>query len=125
MTSRRHILVVEDEPSVLEVLQTTREESYRVSSVGAVGDACTSRIDLVHVDWGLPDGHGDVVAAYAETRSVAAIIMSGYTSGMDEIQSNNWLYLMKPFGLKALGATVSSVLEHSQSGQRLTEGVAR
>jgi DNA-binding response OmpR family regulator len=119
MASRRHILVVEDEPSVLEVLQATLEESYLVSSVGTVGDACaflrTSHVDLVLVDWGLPDGHGDVVAAYAETRSVAAIMMSGYPNGMDGMQNNNWPYLMKPFGLKALSATVSSALERSHS----------
>jgi DNA-binding response OmpR family regulator len=56
MASRCHILVVEDEPSVLEVLQATLEESYRVSSVGTVGEACaflrTSHVDLVLVDWG-------------------------------------------------------------------------
>lgn len=128
MTGRRHILLVEDEPSVLDVLQTTLEESYRVSSVGTVTDACeflrTSEVDLVLVDWGLPDGHGDVVASYAETRSVAAIIMSGYASGMDERQNNTWPYLMKPFGLKTLSATVSAVLEHRYSSQRLIENVA-
>ena len=121
MASRWHILVVEDEPSVLEVLQETLEESYLVSSVGTVGDACaflrTSHVDLVLVDWGLPDGHGDVVAAYAETRNVAAIMMSGYASGTDDMQNNNWPYLMKPFGLKILNATVRSVLERSHSGQ--------
>ena len=121
MASRRHILVVEDEPSVLEVLQATLEEFYLVSSVGTVGDACaflrTSHVDLVLVDWGLPDGHGNVVAAYAETRNVAAIMMSGYVIGTDDIQNNNWPHLMKPFGLKILNATVSSVLERSHSDQ--------
>ena len=77
--------------------------------------AYTAHVDLVLVDWGLPDGHGDVVAAYAETRNVAAIMMSGYTSGTDDIQKNNWPYLMKPFELKILNATVSSVLERSHS----------
>jgi hypothetical protein len=40
--SLAHILVVEDELSVLEVLQTTLEESYRVSSAGTVGDHARS-----------------------------------------------------------------------------------
>lgn len=125
MASRWHILVVEDEPSVLEVLQATLEESYRVSSVGTVGDACaflrTSQVDLVLVDWGLPDGHGDVVAAYAETRDVAAIMMSGYPNGMDGVQNDSRPYLMKPFGHATLSAAVSSVLER-HSNQQLPEG---
>ena len=55
-----------------------------MSTAGTVGDACAflrnSDVDLVLVDWGLPDGHGDAVAAYAETRHVAAIMMSGYAA---------------------------------------------
>jgi DNA-binding response OmpR family regulator len=93
MASRRHILVVEDEPLVMELLMAVLEEFYRVSSAGTVGDACaflrTSDVDLVLVDWSLPDGHGDSVATYAETRSIAAIMMSGYASGMDEVK-NHW-----------------------------------
>jgi two-component system, OmpR family, catabolic regulation response regulator CreB len=123
MASRWHILIVEDEPSVLEVLQETLEESYRVSSVGTVGDACaflrTSHVDLVLVDWGLPDGHGDVVAAYAETRNVAAIMMSGHPNGMDGVQNNSRPYLMKPFGLKTLSATVSSALDRGHSDPKV------
>src|SRR5579859_7715136 len=115
MASRQHILVVEDEPSVLEVIQATLGECYRVSGAGTVGDACTflstSEVDLVLVDWGLPDGHGDAVATYAEKHSVAAIVMSGYASGMDELKNNRWPYLMKPLSLETLSAIVSSVLE--------------
>ena len=125
MASRAHILVVEDEPSVLEILQETLEESYRISSAGTVGDACavlrTSHVDLVLVDLGLPDGHGDVVAAHAETRSIPEIFLSGYANVMDNMQNNNWPYLMKPFGLNTLNAAVSSVLERSHSDQHRSQ----
>src|ERR1700743_1588324 len=104
MASRRHILAVGDEPLFMELLLAALEEFYRVSSAGTVGNACaflrTSDVDLVLVDWNLPDGHGDSVATYAETRGVAAIMMSGYASGMDEVQNNRWPYLMKPFGIE-------------------------
>jgi len=43
--------------------------------------------------------------------------MSGYQNGMDDMQNNNWPYLMKPFGLKTLNATVSSVLGRRHSDQ--------
>ena len=39
MASRFHILIVEDEPLVVEVLQATLDTEYRVSSVNTVGEA--------------------------------------------------------------------------------------
>jgi hypothetical protein len=87
------------------------------TSLGARNPAQTGRAN----SGGLPDGHGDVVAAYAETRNVAEMMMSGYPNGMDTMQNNNRPYLMKPFGHATLSAVVSFVLE-GRSGQQPAEG---
>ena len=60
MANGIHILIVEDEPLVLDVLQTMLETEYRVSSASTVEEAHailrTSHIDLVLIDAVLPDG---------------------------------------------------------------------
>jgi len=127
MGSRLHILIVEDEPLVLEVLQATLEADYRVSSVATIGEAraClrTSHIDLVLVDWGLPDGRGETLAEFAEELGVPAVMMSGHPAGLQGSTGHSRPYLMKPFKVTELEAEIQSLL---QSGiARLTDGPAR
>jgi DNA-binding response OmpR family regulator len=52
-------------------------------------------------------------------------MMSGHPNGMDGVQNNSRPYLMKPFGLKTLSATVCSALERDHSDQHLNKGAAR
>ena len=115
MGRRLHILIVEDEPLVLEVIQETLEAEYRVSSVGTIGEAraclCTSHIDLALVDWGLPDGHGDIVAEFAEQRGVPTVIMSGHPVNFDDSTVHSRPHLMKPFGIADLEVKIESVLK--------------
>jgi len=116
MGSLLHILIVEDEPLVLEVLQATLEPAYRVSSVATISEAraclCTSHIDLALVDWGLPDGHGDIVAEFAEQRGVPTAIMSGHpAAGVDEPAAHSRPHLVKPFRVAELEVTIESVLK--------------
>ena len=115
MGSLLHILIVEDEPLVLEVLQATLEPAYRVSSVATISEAraclCTSHIDLALVDWGLPDGHGDIVAEFAEQRGVPTVIMSGHPVNFDESTLHSRPHLMKPFSITDLEVKIESVLK--------------
>ncbi len=120
MPSRFHILIVEDEPLIVEVLQGTLELEYRVSSASTVGEALaflrTAHVDVVLVDRVLPDGFGAEVARVAETCGAAVIEMSGYPQDMDDLQRSQRLYLCKPFGPSALLSAIENVLHnHSRA----------
>nr|UXE45530.1 hypothetical protein Hi04_10k_c4997_00014 [uncultured bacterium] len=114
MPNRFHVLIVEDEPMIIEVLQGTLELEYRVSSAKTVRQALaflrTSHVDVVLVDSVLPDGRGAEVARVAETVGAAVIAMSGYPEAMDDLQRSQHLYLCKPFGPTALLSTLENAL---------------
>jgi DNA-binding NtrC family response regulator len=111
MASHFHILIVEDEPLIVEILRETLEEQYRVSSANTVEEAreClrASHVDVALVDSVLPDGHGDEVAAYAKAYGAAVIQMSGYLQEIDDLDRP---YLMKPFGREMLLSTIDQAL---------------
>ena len=117
MPSRLHVLIVEDEPLIVEVLQGALELEYRVSSASTAGQALaflrTSHVDVVLVDSVLPDGRGAEVARVAETFGAAVIAMSGYPQDMDDLQRSQRLYLCKPFGPGALLSAIESALRNN------------
>jgi DNA-binding response OmpR family regulator len=107
-----NILIVEDEPLLLELLQDTLSNEYRIGGVAIAEEARlalqSSQVDLVVLDRVLPDGNGDEIAALAETLGVSIIEMSGYPQDWD--QSARHPYLMKPFRVDELLSKVRSAL---------------
>ena len=85
MTDRSHILIVEDDPLVVEVMVASLESDYHVSSVNTVAAALAflrmSRVDVALIDKILPDGRGTEVAWLAGNIGAAVIEMSGYPQG--------------------------------------------
>jgi two-component system, OmpR family, catabolic regulation response regulator CreB len=121
MAGRIHVLIVEDEPLIVEVLQGTLELDYRVSSANTVGQGLaflrTAHVDVVLVDSVLPDGRGAEVARVAETFGAAVIEMSGYPQDIDDPQRAQRLYLCKPFGPSMLLSAIENALNnHSRAG---------
>ena len=114
MASRFHVLVVEDEPLVLDVIQATLEDSYLVSSAGTVEEANailrTSHIDVALIDNVIPDGRGADVAIVAEEVGVTIIKMTGYSSESVDQDASGRPHLFKPFALNTLLSTVESAL---------------
>jgi DNA-binding response OmpR family regulator len=112
LTPKWNILIVEDEPLLLEVLQDTLRGEYRTICAATAEEARvalqSSEVDLVVVDSVLPDGNGDEIAALAETLGVSIIVMSGYPQDWDE--SSRHPYLMKPFRVEELLRKVRSAL---------------
>jgi len=122
-----HILVVEDEPPLLEVLRYNLEnEGYRVS-VATDGTDVLTRIhneppDLVILDWMLPQLSGIEVCRQIRTdpdakdtpiimltaRGEEADRVKGLVSGTDD-------YVVKPFSPTELLARVKAVLRRSVS----------
>jgi len=104
MGNRFHVLIVEDEPAIAEVLVAALESHYRLSTVGTVGDATavlrTTHIDLALIDHLLPDGHGSAVARVAAELGVPVIEMTGLPNSARLLPEH--LRLCKPFGLQEL-----------------------
>jgi CheY-like chemotaxis protein len=130
MGSRFHVLVVEDEPLVLDIIETTLEEEYRVSSARTVGEAHailqTSHIDVALIDNVLPDGRGDEVAAFAEEVGAIVIKMTGYSPESVDQDTSGRPHLFKPFALNTLLSTVGNALhDHQWSDIRSQRGGGR
>jgi DNA-binding response OmpR family regulator len=133
-----HVLVVEDDVSIAEPLQTgLRREGFEVQLVttGAEALACAAP-DLVLLDLGLPDLDGRVVCRRLRERSDVPIIV--VTARSDEIDRVTLLelgaddYVVKPFGFRELVARMRAVLrrtggprESAQPAERIDVGPLR
>jgi len=97
----------------MEVLQSVVSAEYRTSCAATVGEARaflrTSAVDLVLLDCRLADGHGDDIAALAETMGVPIITMSGYPD--EQGRSPRHPHLKKPFSAAMLLHKMRSLLE--------------
>jgi two-component system, OmpR family, response regulator RegX3 len=121
-----HVLVVEDDVSIAEPLQTgLRREGFEVQLVTTSAEAleCAAP-DLVLLDLGLPDLDGRVVCRRLRERSGVPIIV--VTARGDEIDRVTLLelgaddYVVKPFGFRELVARMRAVLRRT-SGPREPE----
>jgi len=124
MASRFHILIVEDEPLIVEVLQGTLESEYCVSSANTVEQALaflrTSQVDVVLLDSILPDGRSAAVARAAETLGAVVIEMSGYPEVMGALERSERPFLCKPFGPELLLSTIGSALHNNGKADTTT-----
>jgi DNA-binding response OmpR family regulator len=112
MSKRPHVLVVEDEPLVAEVIAGVLNEEYRVSTAATVADAVwqlrETDFAAVLLDCLLPDGDTTEIIAAAETRKVPVILMSGDPWQIDLADGHP--FLTKPFSIEELQRTLSAVL---------------
>src|SRR4051794_25159332 len=125
MTDTAHILVVDDQNDICEVVQDYLVgEGYRVSTAN---DGTTMRrilaqnaIDLVILDLMLPGGEDGLTLAQAlrGESNIGIIILTGRGETVDRIiglEMGADDYLPKPFHLRELLARVKSVLRRVQS----------
>ena len=121
------ILVVDDEPNILELAKLyIEQEGYRVEGVGNGNDAL-SRLDtakpaLVVLDLMLPDIDGFEVCRQIRKKSDVPILM--LTARKENIDKIVGLelgaddYLTKPFNPRELVARVKAILRRYQAGLR-------
>ena len=119
------ILVVDDEPSLVDAVGTAlRYEGFSVGHAATGREALTAAIrdepDLIVLDWMLPDLEGVEVARRLRERGVASAILfltakhavehrvEGLRAGGDD-------YLTKPFSLAELVARVQAVLRRTKT----------
>ena len=127
----RTILVVEDEPSIADlVVLALRSAGYAVAVAGdgraALGRLAEARYDLVLSDVMMPhlNGWGLAAALRADPalRDIPLILMSAVHTLPDGL-AHHVAFLPKPFDLGRLLATVERVLGPEAAGQTaVTEG---
>jgi DNA-binding response OmpR family regulator len=123
MSGSTHVLVVDDEPAIVEVLQRYLSgQGFKVSTAenGAALRQILGKesVDLVLLDLGLPGEDGLALMRWLrETSSVAVIVVSGRGEQVDrivglEVGADD--YVTKPFDLRELAARIRSVLRRTQ-----------
>jgi DNA-binding response OmpR family regulator len=124
MSDNNKIVVIDDEPSVQEVVRAYLEkDGYHVfvAGNGAEGLALAERVKpaLIVLDLMLPDVSGEEICSQIRSRSDVPIVMltakaseeervTGLVSGADD-------YLVKPFSPRELVARVHAVLRRARS----------
>lgn len=113
MPIRKHVLVVEDDPLVAEVVVDTLSDDYRVShaedAAGAVSALEREQADLIVLDCTLPGGLGDSLVPRADGAGVPILLMSGNPERATMVPGNR-PFILKPFGLTDLLEKVAAII---------------
>jgi two-component system, OmpR family, alkaline phosphatase synthesis response regulator PhoP len=124
MDGMPHVLVVDDEPRIVEIVRDyLADAGYRVSTARS-GDEALRHVrsitpDLVVLDLGLPGMDGlDVTRALRQTSRVPIIVLTARTDEADrvaglELGADD--YVVKPFSPRELLARIRAVLRRSSA----------
>jgi two-component system, OmpR family, catabolic regulation response regulator CreB len=135
MSPPRLILIVEDEPAIVDTLEyALRSEGFRTDRA-ATGEAALRRlsaggVDLVVLDVGLPDGSGfEVCREIRRQSSVPVLFLTARASEVDRVlglELGGDDYLAKPFSPRELTARVKAILRRTvpATGEVPTKGPA-
>jgi two-component system, OmpR family, response regulator len=126
----KHILVVDDDPAMRDLVGAYLEShTYRTSLV-ADGEAMMralagGSIDLVVLDLKLANEDGlELMGRLGERWDVPVIVVTGHrrdeTDRVVGLELGADDYLLKPFGLRELLARVRAVLRRAEAGERRT-----
>ena len=126
--SDKHILVVEDESSIREMLRfALQREGFNVAEAGDVQSArvkiADQRPDMMLLDWMLPGGSGIEFArelkSHANFRDIPVIMLTARAEEEDKVRGLNLGcddYVSKPFSFPELIARIQAVLRRAAPG---------
>jgi two-component system, response regulator YesN len=128
------ILIVDDDPAILEAVTTALVPPYRVltaeNGLDALGIVAQETLSLVLLDYMLPDASG-LALLHAIQRivpSLPIILMTGFGSeevAVESFRSGVRDYLKKPFSIPNLVARVEKILRAPQRNARLDSSTVR
>src|SRR3954466_1210064 len=101
MRGAEHILIVEDDPDVAQILEELLQDSGYSTSLAATLAAAQAALALTHFDLVLcdlllPDGNAEM-----ELRSQApCLFMAGHPEAVQRLREEGSHYLAKPFTIK-------------------------
>jgi len=114
MVTQSHILVVEDDPLVSEVVVDALDGLYQTSRAETAAAALeclrAGGIDAMLLDCTLPGGLDPHLVPTADESGVPIILMSGHPEGADRVAGAGRPFILKPFSLTALLATIERVV---------------
>jgi len=114
MAIRSHILIVEDDPLVSEVVVDALDGLYETSQAATAAAAMdclrAGGIDAVLLDCTLPGGLDPHLMPMADQSGVPVILMSGHPDMIDRLAAGARASILKPFSLTALLSTIESVV---------------
>jgi two-component system OmpR family response regulator len=113
-----HILVVDDDSGVCEVIRNLLEDNkFRVSI--ADGGAAMRRImaddapDLVILDAALPGESGESLARHADGSGIKVIMMTGHPSLSQPLADGSLPFILKPFHIADMLTLVIETLQRA------------
>jgi DNA-binding NtrC family response regulator len=116
MAARSHILVVEDDPLVSDVVVDALDEIYHTSraETAAAAMEClrAGGIDAMLLDCTLPGGVDPNLMPLADRSGIPVILMSGHPEMIERIAAGPRPWLLKPFTLSTLLSTIEQVVPH-------------
>ncbi len=114
MANRSHILVVEDDPLVSEVVLDALDDNYRTSRAETAAAALeclrAGGIDAMLLDCTLPGGLDPRLVPTADEQGVPVVLMSGHPELVERLAGVSRPFLLKPFSLTALLTTLERVV---------------
>jgi two-component system OmpR family response regulator len=128
--TRQKILVVDDEPSIVDAVATAlRYEGYDVEEAGtgrgALTAVATFEPDLVVLDWILPDIEGIEVGRRLRAQGYKTAVLfltakDGTENKVEALRAGGDDYVTKPFSLAEIVARIQAILRRT-SGARAGE----
>jgi DNA-binding NtrC family response regulator len=114
MVSLTHILIVEDEPLVRDVVVDALDGLYRTSladtAAAAMAHLRDGGIDAILLDCTLPGGLDPALVPMADQSGVPVILMSGHPDMMERVPGAGRPCIQKPFSLSALLSTIEQAV---------------
>ena len=122
-TNGHRILVVDDEPSIVDAVATAlRYEGYEVDEASTGRDALATAVaaepDLIVLDWMLPDIEGIEVGRRLRERGFRTAILfltakDATENKVEALRAGGDDYVTKPFSLAELVARVQAILRRT------------
>jgi two-component system phosphate regulon response regulator OmpR len=120
MARQSHILVVEDDPLVSEVVADALDGIYATSRAETAAAALeclrAGGIDAMLLDCTLPGGLDPHLVPTADESGVPVILMSGHPDMVDQVPGADRPFILKPFSLSALLTTIERVVPPAPAG---------